>query len=198
MQTKENILKTALELFLKKGYEKTSMNEIAGMVGISKPAVYHHFKSKEELAINVIDYFEQKVTAWNREQTRNLQTFPEFLHFFISSIPIFRKIEDVILDKATGNEISMGFNDLILALSKQNETVKNKINTIFHKTQNALKTRIENAQNYNLIRSDLDAETIAVIIHSIIEGMGMISNFEDEEQTEIYQNIYDELMKILS
>ena len=198
MQTKENILKTALELFLKKGYEKTSMNEIAGMVGISKPAVYHHFKSKEELAINVIDYFEQKVTAWNREQTRNLQTFPEFLHFFISSIPTFRKIEDVILDKATGNEISMGFNDLILALSKQNETVKNKINTIFHNTQNALKTRIENAQNYNLIRSDLDAETIAVIIHSIIEGMGMISNFEDEEQTEIYQNIYDELMKILS
>jgi len=198
MQTKENILKTALELFLKKGYEKTSMNEIAGMVGISKPAVYHHFKSKEELAINVIDYFEQKVTAWNREQTRNLLTFPEFLHFYISSIPIFRKIEDVILDKATGNEISMGFNDLILALSKQNETVKNKINTIFHNTQNALKTRIENAQNYNLIRSDLDAETIAVIIHSIIEGMGMISNFEDEEQTEIYQNIYDELMKILS
>lgn len=197
MQTRENILKTALELFLKKGYEKTSMNEIAGNVGITKPAVYHHFKSKEELAINVIDYFEQKVTAWNREQTKNLQTFPEFLHFFITSIPIFRKIEDVILDKSMSNEISMGFNDLILSLSKQNETVKNKINTIFHNTQNALKIRIENAQNNNLIRSDLNAGTVAIIIHSIIEGMGMIGNFEEEEQVEIYQKIYDELMKIL-
>ncbi len=198
MHTKENILKTALELFLKKGYEKTSMNEIAGNVGITKPAVYHHFKNKEELAIKVIDYFEQKVTAWNREKTQDLQTFPELLHFFISSIPVFRKIEDVILDKSLSNDISMGFNDLILTLSKQNETVKNKINAIFHNTQNALKIRIENAQNDNLIRSGIDAGTIAVIIHSIIEGMGMIGNFEDGEQSEIYQKIYEELMKMLS
>ena len=48
MSTKENIVKTALQLFLQNGYEKTSLNHIAREVGITKPAIYHHFKNKDE------------------------------------------------------------------------------------------------------------------------------------------------------
>jgi len=46
MKTKEVIIKTALKLFLSKGFNETSMNEIAGEVGVSKPAIYHHLKIK--------------------------------------------------------------------------------------------------------------------------------------------------------
>ncbi|MCF7814619.1 MAG: TetR/AcrR family transcriptional regulator [Candidatus Cloacimonetes bacterium] len=52
-EQKENtiadILRVSQELFHKQGYEKTSIHNIAEQCGLSKGALYHHFKSKEEV-----------------------------------------------------------------------------------------------------------------------------------------------------
>mgnify|MGYP002232032704 FL=1 len=45
--TKERILRTALELFAQNGYLGTSMNDIAGQLGITKAALYKHYASKQ-------------------------------------------------------------------------------------------------------------------------------------------------------
>ncbi|MNI27514.1 HTH-type transcriptional regulator MtrR [compost metagenome] len=49
MQTYEHILEVAYRLFARNGYEKTSLSMLAKEVGISKPAIYYHFSSKEVL-----------------------------------------------------------------------------------------------------------------------------------------------------
>lgn len=51
--TVELILNTAQWLFVEIGYEKTSMQNIMDETGLSKGAIYHHFKSKEEI-FNVV------------------------------------------------------------------------------------------------------------------------------------------------
>ncbi len=48
-ETYQRILETAYELFAGQGYEKTSLAMISNRVGISKPALYYHFTSKEAL-----------------------------------------------------------------------------------------------------------------------------------------------------
>ncbi len=53
--TREKILRVALRLFADRGYPDTSMEEIAKQVGISKPAIYHHFSGKEELFRTLLD-----------------------------------------------------------------------------------------------------------------------------------------------
>jgi AcrR family transcriptional regulator len=47
--TRERILDVALDLFTDQGFDGTSMREIAERLGISKPAIYYHFTSKEEI-----------------------------------------------------------------------------------------------------------------------------------------------------
>ena len=47
--TIENILMVSAKLFLEKGFDKTSIQDIAEAAGISKGAIYHHFKSKDEI-----------------------------------------------------------------------------------------------------------------------------------------------------
>lgn len=49
MDTKEKILQSAREFFAKSGYEETSMAAIAESVGIKKPSLYAHYKSKEAI-----------------------------------------------------------------------------------------------------------------------------------------------------
>ncbi len=48
---REAVLKTAAELFLEKSYGRTSMNDVAQRLSITKPALYHYFRNKEEILI---------------------------------------------------------------------------------------------------------------------------------------------------
>jgi hypothetical protein len=135
---------------------------------------------------------------WSREQNKTISTFEDFLHSTIISIPKFRNVEDVILGKEICDEVTMGFNDFVLALARENHEVKNKIKAIFQKTQNFVKTEITKAQQSGIIRNDIDAGIIAVIIHSVIEGAGVISSFDDEVDHEVFQKMHEELLKLLA
>jgi AcrR family transcriptional regulator len=53
--TAERILDAAEKLFAAKGYQGTSLREIAQQVGIKEPGLYNHFKGKQELYSAVLD-----------------------------------------------------------------------------------------------------------------------------------------------
>jgi AcrR family transcriptional regulator len=48
---REAILRTAVHLFLERGYGRTAMNDIADKLNITKPALYHYFRNKEEILL---------------------------------------------------------------------------------------------------------------------------------------------------
>jgi TetR/AcrR family transcriptional regulator, cholesterol catabolism regulator len=51
--TRTRILEEAAKLFTEKGYETTSVQDIAQATGLSKAALYHHFRSKEEVLYEI-------------------------------------------------------------------------------------------------------------------------------------------------
>lgn len=53
--TKERILEEAVRLFSKRGYAGTSMNDIAMQLGVTKAALYKHYKSKQEILERIIE-----------------------------------------------------------------------------------------------------------------------------------------------
>jgi AcrR family transcriptional regulator len=48
---REAILTTAAQLFLEKSYGRTSLNDVAERLSITKPAIYHYFRSKEQILV---------------------------------------------------------------------------------------------------------------------------------------------------
>ena len=75
--TRERIQRTALELFTKQGYERTSLREIAERVGVTKAALYYHFSSKEEILGSLVSDAAQSLadlTEWTRSQPQGAHT----------------------------------------------------------------------------------------------------------------------------
>ena len=50
---KEAILARAAELFARSGYQGTSMNDVAEGSGLSKATLYHYYRDKDELLVNI-------------------------------------------------------------------------------------------------------------------------------------------------
>jgi len=59
-QTRRHILDTALALFRDRGFEETTMRDIAARVGVSLGAAYYYFKSKEAIVGAYYDYVQQE------------------------------------------------------------------------------------------------------------------------------------------
>lgn len=53
--TREDIINAAIRLFNQSGYHATSMRDIARAVNIKKPSLYHHFGSKEEILLAILE-----------------------------------------------------------------------------------------------------------------------------------------------
>jgi AcrR family transcriptional regulator len=56
-QRRDNLVKLAAELFAKKGYQATTVREIADEAGILSGSLYHHFDSKESIVDEVLSSF---------------------------------------------------------------------------------------------------------------------------------------------
>ena len=69
--TKAEIRKVAIELFTERGYEATSLREIAERLGITKAALYYHYSSKESIVRSIFEAHLEaldELIAWAREQ----------------------------------------------------------------------------------------------------------------------------------
>jgi len=86
--TKQRILDIALQLFIEKGYDKTSLREIAERLGYSKAAVYYHFASKDDilgaLHLRLHDVLDEAMTGLSQAGTE--ETWPKLLDQFIDGM----------------------------------------------------------------------------------------------------------------
>ncbi|MCA6093513.1 TetR/AcrR family transcriptional regulator [Streptomyces sp. SCA3-4] len=110
--TRERIQKAALDLFVSRGYEKTSLREIAEELGVTKAALYYHFKTKEDILSALSDQLGEPVDeliAWGRSQPPTLETKRELLRRYSAVLkdaaPLYRILQE---NQATLRELSIG------------------------------------------------------------------------------------------
>jgi len=113
MSTKERILDAALTLFAENGYDGTSVEQIANIVGIKAPSLYKHYKGKEDILNALIDSAE----TWYEEMfgsENNIGEVPqsreEFIKVTMERIsftmrdPIIRKTRILLVQEQFRNE----------------------------------------------------------------------------------------------
>ena len=78
---REQILVTAKSLFIQQGYHGLAMRQISEAVGVSKAALYYHFKDKEELFLAILSGYLNEIEvpltkSWpNQSQAVNTFAF---------------------------------------------------------------------------------------------------------------------------
>ena len=113
MSTKEKILDAALTLFAENGYDGTSVEQIASIVGIKAPSLYKHYKGKEDILNALIDSAEtryEEMFGSEKNIGRVPQSREEFIKVTMERIsftmrdPIIRKTRMLLVQEQFRNE----------------------------------------------------------------------------------------------
>ena len=113
MSTKEKILDAALTLFAENGYDGTSVEQIAGIVGIKAPSLYKHYKGKEDILNALVDSAEARYEEMFGSEN-NIGKVPqsreEFIKVTLKRIsftikdPVIRKTRMLLVQEQFRNE----------------------------------------------------------------------------------------------
>ena len=83
---REQILDTAAQLFIQHGYYGLSMRQIAEAVGVTKAALYYHFKDKEALFLAILESYLEKIEALIVEVELESSACPDRIHLLVERI----------------------------------------------------------------------------------------------------------------
>ena len=65
-ETRKKILEVSKDLFLEKGFDNTSIQDIIdGLGGLTKGVIYHHFESKDEILQSIVSENNQEILNYN-------------------------------------------------------------------------------------------------------------------------------------
>ena len=93
--TRARIQQVALELFAERGYDKTSLREIAERLDVTKAALYYHFKSKEDIVAGLVGDAYAKIDAliaWAGEQPATPAARHEILRRYLHLVADFSSV----------------------------------------------------------------------------------------------------------
>ncbi|MEV0383570.1 helix-turn-helix domain-containing protein [Nonomuraea sp. NPDC050643] len=87
--TRTRIQEIALRLFTEQGYEATSLREIAEELGVTKAALYYHFKTKDDIVASLVDMRLAELgelLAWLRSRPKTPETRRELVERYAAQV----------------------------------------------------------------------------------------------------------------
>src|SRR5690606_9425292 len=81
-EAKKRIVEAGLEVMYEKGYCKTTMEDIARRLDVSKPALYRYFKNKDELVIESANYLQTQYREIKTTRDPDICPVDEWIEIF--------------------------------------------------------------------------------------------------------------------
>lgn len=166
--TRQQILDTAKDIILGKGFAAAGLNEILSTAGVPKGSFYHYFKSKEQFGDALLaDYFDDYLQMLERmlkdDGSTNSSRLLKFFQFWLDS-----QSSDVTTDKCLVVKMSAEVTDLSEAMRS---TLKNGTDRVVACLTNCVEQGIRTGE----FPANLDAKTVTIEIYYMWIGATLLT-----------------------
>lgn len=184
-ETKKRIVQRATQLFVQKGYGAVTMNEVCVTANVSKGSLYHHFSSKEELFLYVVEEdTKQWLQEWDnkRSETTGIEErfyalAEHYAHDFQN--PLIRALEEFSRSRTHPPEI-----------------IK-RLALIYDSTLRASRDLLQEGIDTNYLLAG-DLENYVIIVNGMLEGIGRVAEISVHAKTpEDIMKYYREAVRLL-
>ena len=159
---KEQIFERSIQLFLHKGYKSTTIYDITNATNITKGAFYWHFRSKDELLQNIVDYFEATFIDLIIKKTKDCQgnflTKMKYLHKMMTEFAYQRR------------DLCLCFLTLSAEMIGSGTEIEKNFKAIHAKYRNFLKELLKLGKEEGYIKPDFDLTLLASVLYAFHNG----------------------------
>ncbi|MCM3388449.1 TetR/AcrR family transcriptional regulator [Ureibacillus chungkukjangi] len=176
------IIKESIDLFDKKGFSKTSIQDIVDTIGVTKGTFYYYFKSKQELLMDIHQNYikellkEQEVIL-NDEYISCKEKMNRLIHLIIKNIKVHGKSARV-------------FNREVRHLDETQVLLVNKYRKDFRfNLEKLMEEGIERGEFRNHLRSDIVIFGILGMVNRSYNWYNPDGKVSEEELVSIYMDL---------
>jgi len=195
LSTKENILYSALQLFLVNGFNGVSINNIIQKANVSKGALYHYFKNKDDLFITIINtFFFQEIDNFEKILENEKKDFDKQLFLiFRGSIDMYHLIEEQTQFSSSAQKYN-GYYKLFFDSISLFPELHEKFQYFYTNFEIQIIKILNQAKKNEKIKKDINMKTIAFQIIAGIEGTMIMKTLDlnidlEEKIMELYKSI---------
>jgi AcrR family transcriptional regulator len=185
-RTRAALLAAAFAEVYRCGFRGTDLGAILASAGVTKGALYYHFKNKDALGYALVDELIMGITEdkWLRPLRRQVN-------------PIDALVA-IIESRATErNEASCGcpLNNLAQEMSPIDEGFRERLARVFEAWRNGIAAAFRDGQARNLVRPDIDPDSTAWYVIATFEGgLSLAKNSQD---LEVLRSVKAQLVRFL-
>jgi TetR/AcrR family transcriptional repressor of nem operon len=174
--TREAILDAAFQEIYRNGFQAASLSSILAKTALTKGALYHHFPTKNDLGLAVIDEvvregFDAMVFAPLRDSA----------HPFDTLLDIIRRKGEWA--EPEGVSLGCPLNNLMQEMSPLDPDFKRRLTGVLAEWQDAVTDALTRAQRQGQVRRDVDCRAAALFIVACWEGCaGVAKNLQSVKE----------------
>ncbi len=172
-QTRQEIIRKAVPIFNRKGYEGAALSDLMRATGLEKGGIYRHFESKEELAGDAFEHAWKAAIARRFEDTEQIP----------NTVDRLKQIVRNFRDRRTGL-VAGGCPLLNTAIDCDdgNPKLRAKARQALGSWLDRLQSITEEGQRRGEVRGDVDSSQLATLIASTLEGSLMVSRLQKKDE----------------
>lgn len=165
--SREDVLDKAMQTFWQHGYQGTSMADLVEATHLNPGSLYAAFESKEGLFLTVLDHYAARSAQRLRQSLQGAKSpLLGIRHYF-------RQLADDVANSHDRNSCLLV--NTVLELSRQNETVQERVNHHLKTIEDLFRQALKEAQTRGELSADKDIGELSVFLMNNIWGLRVLA-----------------------
>jgi TetR/AcrR family transcriptional regulator, acrAB operon repressor len=175
---RRDLMDIAIDCFARYGYQATSIDRIAKAAGLTKGAIYYHFKDKEELLFEAV---KNRVSQFERRVTSDIASIED-------AVGALERVTEVCLEHATKSNHRRLIVTLMVEALETNARLSAQFREMMRRFRAFLRGIIEVGQRQGTFRADISAITAAGVYAGAVMG-AEIEYYQDPERVDLGEHL---------
>lgn len=172
------LMATAIDCFARYGYAGTSIDRIARAAGVTKGALYYHFRDKEQLLFEAV---KERISAFEQHVTSRVERLDD-------PAAALRRIASICAQNAIQDNHRRFILTLMVEALDTNAALSNEFREMLHRFRSFHRRLIRRGQESGAFRRDVDVTAAAELFVSGILG-AEIQYYQDPERIDIAKTL---------
>lgn len=187
VKTRLRIISAAADLFHKKGVRASHLAEIAKAAGVTRQQLYHHFRTKGDIAEEVVRAYLEEIKTRTSRLHSKLETWSDLERIFTAHIELLEEFQ-----MRRGCPLGIIGSEL----TEKDETIRQDLNLVFESLKDRVVTFLKKEKSEGGVQATADEEQLAHLYVATLHGAMLIGKVRRDSRS--VKRIFEDLAMHLS